>query len=270
MHSDRLNLLKAWFESYTGTFLTGETIADSPLTLKIDHSARVCQNMRRLGRSINLTQDRISLAQAIGLFHDLGRFAQYRRYRTFNDSQSVNHAVLSIDALKKTGVLDELPAEEKTIITDAIRFHNAPALPNNKPPPCMIFMRLIRDADKLDIWKVFADVYRHHRHPESAIVQHLPDRPGWSDEIVKAVRENRMARLQDMRTLNDFKLLQLSWVFDLNFPETMRQARKRGDLAAIAETLPDDRELQDAMAGVMERLDNCIGSTKRFDDPINQ
>jgi hypothetical protein len=193
---------------------------DHPWVLKIEHTARVCDNICHLGRCIDLTDGQMRMAEVIGLFHDIGRFEQYRRYRTFNDRQSANHATMGIDVINKNAVLDMLPADEKTIIIDAIRFHNAPALPKKKSAACKVFMRSIRDADKLDIWKVFADYFRHCQHPDPAIVQHLPDLPQWEERIVKAITEKRMARFKDMKSLNDFRLLQLSWVFDLHFPET--------------------------------------------------
>lgn len=226
MKPDHVMRLKAWFASYTQSFMTGKTPIDSPLELKIEHTARVCDNICQLGRSVDLTDGQMCVAETIGLFHDLGRFEQYRRYRTFNDRQSANHASLSIDVLNQTGVLDRLTDDEKTIIIDAIRFHNAPGLPANKPSASMLFMRLIRDADKLDIWKVFADYCRHHQRLEPAILQHLPDLPTWEEKIVEAIAEKRTARVQDMKSLNDFKLLQLSWVFDLYFHETFVQAKK--------------------------------------------
>jgi len=167
---------------------------------------------------------------------------------------------LSIDVLNQTTVLDPLPAGEKATIIDAIRFHNAPRLPANQPPASMVFMRLIRDADKLDIWKVFADYYRHHQRPEPAIVQHLVDLPTWEEKIVKAIADKRMARFQDMKSLNDFKLLQLSWVFDLHFPETFTQAKKRGDLAVIARSLPDHRILRHAIGVISDRLDEMVSA----------
>ncbi len=255
MQKDHLIRLKTWFDTYTRSFLTGETLSDSPLVLKIEHTARVCDNICHLGRSIDLTGGRMRIAEAVGLFHDVGRFVQYHRYRTFNDRESVNHASLGINVLNEAAVLDTLPGDEKDMIADAIRFHNAPALPENKPPGSMVFMRLIRDADKLDIWKVFADCYRHHQRLEPAIVQHLPDLPTWNDNILNAITDKRIARFQDMKSLNDFKLLQLSWVFDLYFPETIIQAKKRGHLAAIARTLPDDRAVRHAVAGVMDQLE---------------
>ncbi|MCB2146236.1 MAG: HD domain-containing protein [Deltaproteobacteria bacterium] len=254
MRTDQLSRLKTWFNVYTRSFLTGETLSDSPMVLKIEHTARVCDNIRHLGRSVDLAGGQLCMAEAIGLFHDLGRFEQYRRYRTFNDRQSANHASLGIDVLNETAVLDSLPADEKSMIIEAIRFHNAPALPGTKPPSSMVFLHLIRDADKLDIWKIFADCYRHHRRVEPAIVQHLPDLPVWEAKIVNAIMEKRVAKFQDMKCLNDFKLLQISWVFDLHFSETFRQVKKRGDLLAIARSLPDDPILRRAIAVISERL----------------
>ena len=255
MQPDQVLRLKAWFESYTRSFMTGKTPIDSPLELKVEHTGRVCDNIRHLGRSVDLTDSQLCLAETIGLFHDLGRFEQYRRYRTFNDRQSANHAALSIDVINQTALLDALPAGEKATIIDAIRFHNVPRLPANPPPASLVFMRLIRDADKLDIWKVFADYYRHRQRPEPAIVQHLPDLPTWEGKIVEAIAEKRMARFKDMKSLNDFKLLQLSWVFGLYFCETFSQAKKSGDLAAIARSLPDHRILRRAIGVISERLD---------------
>jgi HD superfamily phosphodiesterase len=259
MQTDQLSQLKAWFNTYTRSFLTGETLTDGPLELKIEHTARVCDNIRHLGRSVDLTGGQMCIAEAIGLFHDLGRFEQYRRYRTFNDRQSANHGSLGIDVLNETAVLESLPADEKAIIIEAIRFHNAPVLPANRPPSSRVFMHLIRDADKLDIWKIFADCYRNQRRVEPAIVQHLPDLPVWEEKIVTAIIEKRVAKFQDMKSLNDFKLLQLSWVFDLHFPETYRQAKKRGDLFAIARSLPDDVTLRHAVAVISDRLKEAYG-----------
>lgn len=253
MQIEHVTDLKAWFDAYSRSFLTGDTELDLPLTVKIEHTNRVCENIVQLARAIDLSDDRIRLAEVIGLFHDIGRFEQYRRYSTFNDLKSTNHAALGIEVLKENKILNFLPFDEMTVIIDAIRFHNAPALPTNKPPESLIFMRLIRDADKLDIWKVFAD-YSRRPNVNPALTQHLPDLPTWDENIVRAIADKRMAELKDMKSLNDFKLLQLSWVFDLNFRQTFVEAYQRGDLATISRTLPDDEVIGLAISTVMEQL----------------
>jgi putative nucleotidyltransferase with HDIG domain len=255
MQMNHLERLKAWFETYSKSFLTNDAAEDGPLVLKIEHTARVCENTRRLARSIDLGNSDRHVAEAVGLLHDIGRFVQFSRYGTFNDRQSVNHATLGIDVLRQEAVLDGLNDVERSIIMDAVRFHNAPALPTDRPSTSMVFMRLIRDADKLDIWKVFADYYRRGQLPEPAIIQHLPDVPTWREAVIDAVLQGSKADYHDMRSLNDYKLLQISWVFELYFRETIVLAKKRGDVAVIARSLPSDPILDRAAAAVMKRLE---------------
>ncbi|BBO87317.1 HD domain-containing protein [Desulfosarcina ovata] len=254
MLNDQLIHLKSWFHTYSHDFLTGDAEADGPHTLKIDHTARVCENICHLARSIGMTERQQRMAEAVGLFHDVGRFEQYQRFGTFNDHKSVNHAALGVKVLETANVLDRLDGDRRALLLDAIRFHNAPALPGNKPAETTLFMRLIRDADKLDIWKVFADYYRHDQVPEPAIVQYLADTPACSDAIIDAIGQHRMAKFQHMRSINDFKLLQLSWVFDIQFIETLVQAGKRGDLRVIADSLPDNAAVQGAVSVVMAKV----------------
>lgn len=254
MPIDPVSHLKRWFDTYSHSFLSGDVSADGPHNLKIAHTRRVCEIMAHLGKAIGLSARQLGLAETIGLFHDLGRFEQYRCFGTFNDRLSVNHAALSVNVLETAGILNDLPATDRSIIMDAIRFHNAPSLPGNKPEENTFFMRLIRDADKLDIWKVFADYYRTGTTPEPAIVQHLSDLPICSPSMINAILEKRMANFKEMKSINDFKLVQLSWVFDLNFPESLALAATHGNLRVIAQSLPADAPVQQAVSVVMEKL----------------
>jgi hypothetical protein len=61
-----------------------------------------------------------------------------------------------------------------------------------------------------------------------------------------------MINLAMLRTLNDFKLLQLSWVFDLNFPESFRLVRELRYLERLVALLPEETTVREAVAVVME------------------
>ena len=263
MQIDVLNRLSAWFDDYTRSFLSGDAEFDGPLTLKIEHTARVRENIRQLANSLSLNEEKLHIAEAIALFHDVGRFEQYRRYQTFNDSHSVNHAKKGVDVLTRFTVLESLPDTEQTLIIDAIRFHNVPSLPDNNNSDAMLFMRLIRDADKLDIWKVFAEYFQSDKPQNPAIVQHFVDGPSWEPEIVNALLEKRTARFKYITTINDYKLFQLSWVFGLHFDASAVLARKRGHLAAIAGTLPVNTSIQRAVSTVMEALEIPVANSQR-------
>ena len=63
--------------------------------LKEKHSLRVCNEILNIGKNHNLTDNNLRLAEAMALFHDIGRFEQYTRYQTFVDKKSENHGVMN-------------------------------------------------------------------------------------------------------------------------------------------------------------------------------
>jgi putative nucleotidyltransferase with HDIG domain len=254
MRNDQLDRLKAWFADYSRSFLTTGGAVGVPLRLKIEHTDEVCRNMVKLARAIDLNTDQVATAEAIGLLHDVGRFEQYQHFRTFSDRQSVNHATLGVRILDAAGVLEPLGEAEKAVIVRAIRFHNALKLPHEPSSATRVFIQLIRDADKLDIWRVFAD-YLAQPQRDPAIVQHLPDNDTWQEAIVSSLLEKRIAKLEDMRSLNDLKMLQLSWVFDLNFQQSYQLATEAGHLHAIARMLVRHPHIDQAVSMVMSHLD---------------
>ncbi len=237
------------------------------LRLKAEHTFKVEENIERLAEAIGLDEAERDLARLIALLHDIGRFPQYLKYRTFRDAESVNHAVLSVEEIERLNLLDGLDDRETRIITSAVKFHNAYTLPETVGDQQEgLFIRLIRDADKLDIWRVFSEYFAlpPHSRPSGAAFG-LPDTEGFSHEIVDSIKSGRMASLKDVKNLNDFRLLQLSWVYDLNFRESFRIFRERGYLSQIAPTSPlrDDR-LRDAIGQIEEYLQRRLDSKVYF------
>ena len=86
----------------------------------------------------------------------------------------------------------------------------------------------------------------------------FPDQPDCSPEILDTISEGEMINLVDVKTLNDFKLLQLSWIFDLNFGPTRRMFRERGYLAAFAAALPPHDGVRKALAQLDAYLDRSL------------
>ena len=187
----------------------------------------------------------------VALFHDIGRFPQYQRYRTFRDSDSVNHASLGADLLIKGRVLDKLTNNEQVSIVNAVRFHNAFVMPVDPFGENSLYLKLIRDADKLDIWRVFLDYYSlPDTERASAVSLGFPDLPGCSSEVLDALCRGDMVNLATVKTLNDFKLLQISWVYDLNFSESFRMVQDRNYLDGLEATLPSGTRIRRALDSV--------------------
>ena len=82
--------VKNTFAEYT----SGYNAADPKIKLKIDHTYRVAELCELIARDLNLDEYETDVAWLTGMLHDVGRFEQIKRYNTFNDAQSVDHANL--------------------------------------------------------------------------------------------------------------------------------------------------------------------------------
>lgn len=248
MNTDKLDKLRKWFADYVAAYYTDDPIYNRNINLKEKHTERVCREIIMLGRALGLSQEDMLLAETMALFHDIGRFPQYATYGTFKDSSSENHAKLGLRELTKHNTLSVCSDVEQTLITKAIGYHNVRTLPEDEDERCLFFARLLRDADKLDIWKVVIDYYDHRdEQPNSTIELGLPNNQAYSPAILNALRDHRIADLKDMTTLNDFKLLQISWIFDVNFSPTFRAVNERRYMEKIAATLPLTAEIGETL-----------------------
>ncbi len=241
-----LQLLHDWFTPFCAAYLSdADGEARCNYLLKEEHTRRVCQAAVTIASGVGLTGEELFLAESIALLHDVGRFPQYRKFRTFKDADSENHAIRSVRVISGEKLLAGLPQGERRLILRSVALHNIYRIPEQSDRREDFFLRLIRDADKLDIWRVFLDQY--NIPPElraSAVGLGFPDTPSCSPELLVTINEGKMINLSDVRTLNDLKLLQLSWLFDLNFAPTVLLFRERGYLAAFAATLPSSGEIQ--------------------------
>lgn len=248
MTSEDLIALKKWFSDYCRSFDTHDKEDQKNLSLKELHTFNVFENITKIAQEKKLSRNSILLAGATALFHDVGRFSQYTKYKTFRDNISVNHGKLGAEILLEKNVLKSLPLNEQELIVNAVRFHNAFAVPVNQEPDALLLIKLIRDADKLDIFRVFTEYFEtKEKDRPSAVGLGLPDLPEYSGEIISCLYEKKLATLSSLKSLNDFKLMQLSWIFDLNFKTSFRLLLERDYINKIAATLPKTDEIAKAL-----------------------
>jgi hypothetical protein len=249
MNREDLNHLKSWFADYVAGFYTNDPGDIYAIRLKEKHTERVCENIIMLGNALGLSDQEMILSETMALFHDIGRFKQYVVYGTFNDLVSENHAKLGLREMAKHNVLAVCTKDEKRWITKAVAYHNTASIPKDEDEKTLFYIRLLRDADKLDIWKVVIDHYiEPDKRPNSILEIGLTHDPACSPQILAAIREGRLVLMQNLKTLNDFKLLQISWVFDLNFVPSFQAVKTREYIEQIAATLPHSKEITEAVS----------------------
>lgn len=255
------------FAAYVEGFLAGNAACDQAVLLKKYHTLRVCRNIVMIANKLGMPDSRLMTARLAALFHDIGRFRQYQTYGTFRDAQSVDHAELGLEEIRRHDLLAGVPRPEKQAVMNAIGWHNRLALPDQSDADFPALIALLRDADKLDIYRVFAHHYEARQAGgDAALELDLPDRPTVSADVLEAVSQGRPIRMAAMQTLNDFKLLKLAWVYDLNCQPTCAAVVELGFFDRIAATLPPDPVLRSVVDKIRADL---LARTKTADNDID-
>ncbi len=256
MKKSQLDDLFSWFDSYVEPFLATDAEGVKNIRLKIEHTWKVCEAMAQLAEGEDLSENESRIAAAVALLHDVGRFPQYRRWRTYLDSDSDNHARLAIDVIHEENLLAGFDPAEVVLIEEAVRFHNLLSPPAKVKSPTRLYINLIRDADKLDIWRVFVELQA--QPPEeraSAASLGLPDLPGMvSAPCIAALNSGSIVHLETIACFNDFTLLQISWAYDLTSATSRRLLRERGYIPALAASLPERVDIREAVSKALASL----------------
>lgn len=244
-----------WFGAFTAPYLEEGPEHVGPVRLKIEHTHHVLSNARSIVDSEDFSPLVQRAALLAALYHDTGRFPQYRRWRTFSDPRSVNHALLGGRTLREAGALDDEPVEVRRLVLGAVVMHNRFRVPSGIPDDARTVTDVVRDADKLDIFRVMAPHLAPGAERDKVVVLHVEDAPGkWSPVIVADVLAGRVASYADLRYVNDFRLLLGTWVRDLRFPASRRMLAASGLVENILSALPDSDDMARARARILSDL----------------
>lgn len=217
-----LATLYNWFHNYYCSFYSSDPDIMSMVQLKEGHSVRVAKYARSLAESIGLSAEKIVRAEMIGLLHDIARSEQ-AHYKTFNDLISFDHGDRGVLRLEEAGILDALDCESQEIILFSIKYHNKMTVPSASPDK-MLFANIIRDADKLDIFKTLPPVLADHNY---------------SSLLVELLREGKTLPYSEVKTIADKRLIRLGWLYDINYQWTLTQLIKEGYADEVLSSLPN-------------------------------
>jgi hypothetical protein len=262
MEQRQLEGLKRWFDGYVRSFYGDDAYVNANLKRKEDHTRRICGEMLYLAKELGLDQSASNLAEAIALLHDAGRFSQFVKYRTYNDAKSTNHSLIALDELKKAGVLGPLDAVEREIIEKTILWHGEKELPPDLDGDLLRYAKMIRDADKVDIYFTVTSFYVDYaKNPDKVrlIEIEVEDRPGeYTQAIVEQILRGERIDYRQLNTWNDMKLLQLAWVYDINYVPMLKRIRQRRYVETILEYLPKDEQMKEVWEKITGYIEERI------------
>ena len=262
-YSQLLSLYDAYVDTYRGP----DGRLPEMMQLKRAHTAFVVRNAELIAEGESFDADTGAVVRIAALLHDTGRYEQLKRYNTFKDSESVDHAVFSHDIVRDRAWLDRIEVvgegeEAKAIgegwkdaVLKAVLYHNRRDLPEEiRDPHVAIDSRLrlvslashaVRDADELDIFRVLEERLENPAwRNDTRAFWNLAIEAAPNPEAVRAIEERRPVDYNAIHSLADFVLIQVRWMISgLHFSTSRRLCRERGHLAfrrKFLHTLTDD------------------------------
>ena len=222
------------FDKYVNNYIQfGDNVDE--LKLKLEHSKKVSDICVILSKSLNFTKEEIEYTKLIGLYHDIGRFEQLSKYNTYYDNDNFDHGKVGCEIINKLNIKQPI----KEIMSVCTYEHNKFEISKNYDNNLLKYIKLIRDADKLDIFRVYFKYYKGKKYM-----------PGYqpileiSDSVVECIENEKVVDYNKLKTVLDFKCIQFSWIFDINYPKTIELIKENKYLERLYLDLPPSEKLE--------------------------
>lgn len=274
---NRKNVINAFAE-----YVRNYDPSDEKIKLKINHTYRVAGLCQRIAESLGLSEPDVDIAWLLGMLHDIGRFEQIRRFGTFNDVQSVDHAEFGADLLFKEGLIrkfaegyyeecelarsgneeaeqmiknNEHHNKDTGLLEMAIRQHNKYRVKEDLTERQRMFCDILRDADKVDIFKVNADI-------PMEIIYDVTTEELKNGVITKEVLESFYKKETVLKSVRrsavDHIVGHISLLFELVYKESYRQAKEQGYVYKLLDFKSDVPEVNAEFDDMRKYVDEFL------------
>lgn len=235
-----LKKAKQQFIEYTSKY----DIKNENISMKIAHSIRVMNISKEISTKIGLTQEEIEVATLIGLLHDIARFEQYTQFQTFNDLNSFDHGDYALEILNK--YIRKYIENDKydEIIRKAIKNHNKFEIEECLTEKELLFAKIIRDADKIDIIYEAVEMFWKGLENQISNTKISENTESQFRNCKQIKRKKNTSKEQNV----DKVLGVIAFIFDVNFTESFKIIRDKDYINKILDRFDfKDKETKDKM-----------------------
>ena len=220
LNIEKLNANAEIFEEYAKAY----DLEDIEISGKLYHTFRVAKMSKELAKELGLN---FELAYNIGLLHDYARFEQWSRFHTFSDHKSIDHADFAVELLFEDNQIKRfnIKREDYLLIKLAIIFHNKlnvnlnyikTAIKEDKTnkhsyEDIVTYCKLIRDADKLDIFNRIGN----------GDVTIYETENGYTPRALESIKSHNPVLYVDVHTKLDRLFVDICYLFDINFNQSL-------------------------------------------------
>lgn len=245
---NREKLVQA-FETYVANY----DLSNPNIYLKYVHTGKVAENCECIAKSLGLSEKDCDLAWEIGMLHDIGRFEQLRRFDTFFDHLSIDHAQFGADLLFKERLMEKFDdtKENDVLIEKAVRYHSLYRIPEDLNEREKMFCQIVRDADKVDIYRANFETGVH-------IVYQVTEKElrnsEISPEVYKVFCEERAIPRDIRKTVADNLVGHAALSFELVYPKSRQLAAEQGYIWKLLAVPFENKETVKTISEICDKI----------------
>ena len=237
-----------------------EDKSDASFKLKVIHTYHVADNAREIAKKVNLSKEDIELAELIGLLHDIGRFEELKITKELN-SVKFDHASHGSKMLFENGMIREFIDDNQydNIIKKAIENHSRLSIEDGLEDRILLHSKIIRDADKLDNYRVKKDENIEAIFPKRVKNRLDMENAILSDKVYETILNKKCVDIHDRVTPLDFWVCILAFTFDLNFDVTYKIVKENDYINVLIDRFDyKDKETKARMESIRKIVNKFI------------
>lgn len=231
--------------------------------LKLIHTRAVAENCIRISRNMGLSEYDCDLAWIIGELHDFARFGQAVVTKSLDDSERFNHAKLGARILFTHHLIDEIIPdydkvceEDRIVMEKAVYHHSDFHLPDDLSERELLFCKIIREADQLDIFRTIVESgweINYFCSREKLLEGEI------SDDIAKAFFRHTLADYSKRVTPADFHMAHIALCFGLDSESARQRAVEQGYLMQMMDIEFTQPKVQEKYAEMKKEVYGFLG-----------
>lgn len=258
---DNLHEIQDKAREYMGKFVSDDSSIQNNFDLKRAHIEQVAQYAEQIVGSLSFEKLEETLAITAAWLHDIGRFVQLTEQRTYIDTPELDHGVQGVKIINEMELLSQLDENSAEVLLFAVENHNKMTVPKTNNKLAMDVVKIVRDADKLDIIEQTIDefCYRNKKRKRNPLFSlNLKDSPAISPAVAKCLKGNEIIPKNELNTTSDFKLMIMQSVVDLNFKKSYIILSQKQMMQQLLEFLPKSDIVFDAFQYLKIQIENNI------------
>lgn len=231
---------KKEFEKYISNY----NQKDTEIKRKIDHSYRVSKISKKIAESLNLEKEEIEIAELIGLLHDIAKIDQRSNNVVYKDLENTEHGNAGAIILERNNYLRNYIQKNKydNYIKTAIVNHSKYAIQKNLKEQELLFSKIIRDADKIDILYQASTIFWKNGVRVNEQI---------SKKVIEEFKEKIKIHRENVKNTIDRIISTISMIYDINYLKSFEIIKENNYINKIIDKLEiEDKETKENVENI--------------------